>query len=55
VITEQPGFPKGVLLQSQFKQLKGTGKTHRHLSINEELVNKSNKLNRIILVAFESP
>lgn len=31
------GFPQGVRLQRQFPFLKGTGKTHRHIEIDEAL------------------
>lgn len=35
------GFPHGVLLQTKFPCLKGTGKMHRHLEINEKLTMKT--------------
>ena len=45
------GFPQGIVLQPQFKQLKGTGKTPRHLSINQSLLNQLELLDQIIRAA----
>ena len=46
------GFDRGVKLQSEFPMLKGTGKFHRHLSINKALLEDHELLISIIKKAF---
>jgi hypothetical protein len=47
------GFTSGVRLIRHFPFLKGTGKTHRHVPINDDLLKESTPLNALILKAFE--
>jgi len=47
------GFTSGVRLISHFLFLKGTGKTHRHVPINDDLLRESTTLNALILQAFK--
>ena len=46
------GFDRGVELQSEFPMLKGTGKFHRHLSINKALLEDHELLISIIKSFF---
>lgn len=46
------GFPQGIILSEQFPHLKGTGKTHRHLLINEALIEDQKTLIALLHAAF---
>lgn len=47
------GFPHGIDLIQLFPNLKGTGKTHRHLEINESLMANPKELTRLLTTAFK--
>lgn len=47
------GFPNGIAMVNNFPQLKGTGKTHRHVEINEQLLANPQALDRLIKQAFQ--
>ena len=47
------GFTSGVRFIRHFPFLKGTGKTHRHVPIHDDLLTEATPLNALILKAFE--
>ena len=47
------GFPHGIDFIQSFPNLKGTGKTHRHLEINESLMANPKELKRLLATAFK--
>lgn len=46
------GFDDGVTLQASFSMLKGSGKRHRHVAINQALLNDKVLLTLLINKAF---
>lgn len=46
------GFTQGVRLAKKFPELKGTGKSHRHLTIDSELIKDLPSLTKLIQEAF---
>jgi hypothetical protein len=46
------GFPHGVDLIDTFPYLKGTGKTHRHVEINQTLMENPKELGRLLAFVF---
>lgn len=48
------GFPNGIDLVQSFPILKGTGKTHRRLEINEGLIANQKLLNGILNLVFHT-
>lgn len=48
------GFPHGVALTKNFPFLKGTGKKHRHISIDANLFLNLTQLEKLLQAAYES-
>ena len=47
------GFPHGVNFIDTFPYLQGTGKTHRHVEINQNLMENQKELIKLLTFAFK--